>query len=346
MDIQQALKRVVDQLDLSRDEMQDVMRQIMTGRADDMQIAAFLMGLRMKSETIDEITAAVEVMRELVTPVEVSDLPNLVDIVGTGGDGSNLFNVSSGSAFVAAAAGCHVAKHGGRSVSSKSGSADFLEAANINIDLAPDEIASCIRHIGVGFMFAPNHHKAMKYAMGPRHSLGLRTLFNILGPMTNPAGVKRGVIGVFSEALCRPMAEVLARLGAEHMLVVHGSGLDEISLSARSHIAEVRDGEVREYDVTPEDLGVASKSLVGLEVTSAVESLELVQDALGKRTSERAEKAAELLALNAGAAIYTAGITSTLKLGVALADDLICDGEAGEKLRELSRFTYAMKEDI
>jgi anthranilate phosphoribosyltransferase len=319
----------------------------MTGGADEMQIAAFLMGLRMKSETTDEITAAVEVMRELVTPVEVSDLDYLVDIVGTGGDGSNLFNVSSGAAFVAAAAGCHVAKHGGRSVSSKSGSADLLEKAGIRLDLSPVEIGKCIREVGVGFMFAPNHHSAMKYAMGPRKALGLRTLFNILGPMTNPAGVKRGVIGVFSQELCRPMADVLARLGAEHMLVVHGAdGLDEISIAARTHIAEVKDGEVREYDITPEDMGLESQSLVGLDVADAAASLALIRDAFGKQTGRYAAKAADMLALNAGAAIYTSGITRRFKDGVAMADDLVCNGEAGEKLAELARFTFAMKEDV
>lgn len=347
MDIQQALKRIAEQLDLSLDEMRAVMRQIMTGGADDMQISAFLMGLRMKSESIDEITAAVEVMRELVTPVHVEGLSYLVDIVGTGGDGANLFNVSSGAAFVAAAAGCHVAKHGGRSVSSKSGSADVLEAAGIRLDLTPDEIASCIREVGVGFMFAPNHHSAMKYAVGPRKALGLRTLFNILGPMTNPAGVKRGVIGVFSGELCRPMAEVLCRLGAEHMLVVHGSdGLDEISLAAKTRVAEVKDGVVREFELMPEDVGIDSQSLMGLDVTDAASSLALIHDAFGKRTTKQAQKAADILALNAGAAIYTAGITHTLKLGVSMAEDMIYGGEAGEKMAELARFTFALKEQI
>lgn len=344
MDIQEALKRVVAQLDLSRDEMREVMRQIMTGGANDMQIAAFLVGLRMKSESIDEITAAVEVMRELVTPVHVGELPHLVDIVGTGGDGANLFNVSSASAFIAAAAGCHVAKHGGRSVSSKSGSADVLEAAGIRLDLSPDEIANCIREVGVGFMFAPNHHSAMKHAAGPRKALGLRTLFNILGPMTNPAGVKRGVIGVFAEALCRPMAEVLGRLGAEHMLVVHGmDGLDEITLATRTHVAEVKEGRVIEYKLTPEEVGVPSQSLVGLEVVDAVTSLALIRKALSGNQGGNAAKAADMLALNAGAAIYVAGLASTLRNGVTLAREQIDSGKALAKLGELSTFSQHLK---
>lgn len=344
MDIQQALKRVAEGLDLSRDEMRDVMRQIMTGGADAMQISAFLMGLRMKSESVDEITGAVEVMRELVTPVNVSDLPYLVDIVGTGGDGSNLFNISSASAFVAAAAGCHVAKHGGRSVSSKSGSADVLETAGIKLDLTPEQIAACVREVGVGFMFAPNHHSAMKHAVGPRKALGLRTLFNILGPMTNPAGVQRGVIGVFAKELCRPVADVLAKLGGEHILVVHGmEGLDEISLAAKTHVAEVKQGKVREYTLIPEDVGVESQSLVGLEVTESNESLALIRNAFTERNTKAAQKAADMLALNAGAAIYTSGIASTFKEGVAQATKQIQQGGAAQKLDQLATFTQQLK---
>lgn len=343
MDIRDALKRIADQLDLTRNEMKDVMRQIMTGEAEDMQIAAFLMGLRMKSETIDEITAAVEVMRELVTPVKVDDLPFLVDIVGTGGDGSNLFNVSTGSAIIAAAAGCHVAKHGGRSVSSKSGSADLLEQAGVRLDLNPDDVAACIREVGVGFMFAPNHHSAMKYAAGPRRALGLRTLFNILGPMTNPAGVQNAVIGVFSQALCRPMAEVLARLGARHMMVVHGSGLDEISLSSRTHVAEIKDGVITEYEFTPEDVGIESRSLVGLDVAGSEQSLALIRDVFGERKGEHTSKAADMLALNAGAAIYLSGKTASHRDGVALAKNLIESGKAQAKFAQLAAFTQQLK---
>ena len=344
MDIKQALARVVDKLDLTREEMREVMRTVMTGGATEAQIGAFLMGMRMKSESIDEITGAVEVMRELVTPVNVGDVPHLVDIVGTGGDGANLFNVSSASAFVAAAAGCHVAKHGGRSVSSKSGAADVLEAAGIRIDLNPEQIALCIREAGVGFMFAPNHHSAMKYAVGPRRELGLRTLFNILGPMTNPAGVKNQVVGVFSDQLCRPMAEVLGRLGGEHVMVVHGmDGLDEISLAGKTHVAEYRDGEVKEYMLTPEQVGIDSASLVGLDVDDAASSLALIRDALGKRSTEQAKKAADMIALNAGAAIYVAGVASTLKDGVRMAEDLVHNGEGKERMVELMEFTDLLK---
>lgn len=344
MDIREALARVVEHIDLSREEMKAVMRQIMTGGATDAQIGAFLMALRMKSESLDEITGAVEVMRELVTPVDVSGLNYLVDIVGTGGDGANLFNVSSGASFVAAAAGCSVAKHGNRSVSSRSGAADLLEAAGIRIDLSPDEIARCIREVGVGFMFAPAHHGAMKHAIGPRRELGLRTIFNILGPMTNPAGVRRQVVGVFSDKLCRPMAEVLGRLGAEHVMVVHGlDGLDELSLAGRSHVVEYRNGELTEYMLTPEDVGLESASLVGLDVTEPGQSLALIRDAFGKRSSAAAGKAADMMALNAGAAIYVAGVTATLKDGVRMAEDLVHNGEAGERMREVARFTDLLK---
>ena len=344
MDIKQALARVVDQLDLTRDEMREVMRQIMTGGATDAQIGAFVVALRMKSETIEEITGAVDIMRELVTPVDVSGLSHLVDIVGTGGDGANLFNVSTASAFVAAAAGCHVAKHGGRSVSSKSGAADVLEAAGIFIDLNPEQIALCIREARVGFMFAPAHHSAMKHAIAPRKELGLRTLFNIIGPMTNPAGVKRQVVGVFSDQLCRPMAQVLGALGAEHIMVVHGmDGLDEISLAGRTHVAEFKNGEVTEYMLTPEDVGIESASLVGLDVADANESLALIRDALGKRTSAHAAKAADMISLNAGAAIYVAGVAQTLKDGVRMAEDMVHNGEAKERMVELMEFTDLLK---
>ncbi|RJG17120.1 anthranilate phosphoribosyltransferase [Alcanivorax profundi] len=343
MNIQQALAKVVEQIDLSVDEMQEVMRQIMTGGATDAQIGAFMVALRMKSESLDEITGGVQVMRELVTAVPVQNRQYLVDIVGTGGDGANLFNVSSASAFVAAAAGARVAKHGGRSVSSKSGSADLLETAGIVLDLSPEQIGSCVDNVGVGFMFAPNHHKAMKYAVGPRKELGMRTLFNILGPMTNPAGVQRLVLGVFSEKLCRPMAEVMGRLGAEHVMVVHSKdGLDEISLATRTHVAEFKNGEVSEYTITPEELGLESDSLVGLDVTDSAASLALIRDAFGKRSNEAARKAADMIALNAGAAIYVSGVTRSHKEGVRMAEDLIHNGEAAERMRELAQFSTAL----
>lgn len=339
MNIQDALSKVVEQLDLSREEMRDVMRQIMTGQCTDAQIGGFLVALRMKSETLDEITAAVEVMRELATPVEL-DIPNAVDTCGTGGDGANLFNVSTASAFVIAAAGGHVAKHGNRSVSSSSGSSDLLETAGINLNLKPEQIARCISEVGVGFMFAPNHHSAMKYAIGPRKELGMRTLFNMLGPMTNPAGVKHQVIGVFTETLCRPMAEVLKALGSKHVLIVHAKdGLDEFSLATSTHVAELKNGEVTEYKITPEDVGLKSQSLVGLDIASAEDSLNLIKDALGKQSTETAEKAADMIALNAGAALYAADVADSLQEGVAMAQDAIASGLAGEKMKELSSFT-------
>ncbi|QCF27268.1 anthranilate phosphoribosyltransferase [Hydrocarboniclastica marina] len=339
MDIQTALSRVVDQLDLSTDEMKSVMGQIMRGQATEAQIGAFLMGLRMKSETIDEIVGAVQVMRELATPVHV-ETANLVDICGTGGDGSNLFNVSTAAAFVIAAAGGHVAKHGNRAVSSKSGSSDLLDRAGIRLDLTPENVAHCIEDIGVGFMFAPAHHTAMKYTVGPRKELGMRTLFNILGPMTNPAGVRHQLIGVFSKKLCRPMAEVLRRLGSEHILVVHSAdGLDEISLASRTHVAELKNGEINEYDILPEDFGIQSQSLVGLSVESAEESLALVRAALGRNHEALAEKARDLVILNAGAAIYAADLASSLREGVERAGDAIGSGLALAKLQELSDFT-------
>lgn len=339
MDIQTALGRVVDQLDLSTDEMKSVMGQIMRGQATEAQIGAFLMGLRMKSETIDEIVGAVQVMRELAIPVHV-ETANLVDICGTGGDGSNLFNVSTAAAFVIAAAGGHVAKHGNRAVSSKSGSSDLLDRAGIRLDLTPENVAHCIEDIGVGFMFAPAHHTAMKFTVGPRKELGMRTLFNILGPMTNPAGVRHQLIGVFSEKLCRPMAEVLRRLGSEHILVVHSAdGLDEISLASRTHVAELKNGEINEYDILPEDFGIQSQSLVGLSVESAEESLALVRAALGRNHEALAEKARDVVILNAGAAIYAADLASSLREGVERAGDAIGSGLALAKLQELSDFT-------
>ncbi|QFS88610.1 MULTISPECIES: anthranilate phosphoribosyltransferase [unclassified Marinobacter] len=339
MDMKQALNRIASNLDLSREEMKDVMRIVMNGEATDAQIGAFLMGLRLKSETIDEITGATEVMRELATKVTVDASP-LVDIVGTGGDGANLFNVSSAASFVVAAAGGYVAKHGNRGVSSKSGSADLIEKAGINLNMKPEEVARCVEQIGVGFMFAPAHHGAMKHAIGPRRELGCRTIFNILGPMTNPAGVTRQLIGVFSRELCRPMAEVLQRLGAEHIMVVHSKdGLDEISLASSTHVAELKNGEITEYELTPEDLGIKSQSLVGLDVDSSDESLKLIRAAFGRSHDETTEKARDMIALNAGAAIYVAGLARTAKEGVDMALDAMGSGLAAGKMSELADFS-------
>lgn len=345
MDIKTALGKVVDQLDLSTEEMQDVMRQIMTGQCTDAQIGGFLVALRMKSETLDEITGAAMVMRELASGVQISG-ERLVDTCGTGGDGANIFNVSTAAALVVAAAGGKVAKHGNRAVSGKSGSADLLEAAGVNLNLTPEQVARCVESVGVGFMFAPAHHGAMKHAIGPRRELGMRTLFNMLGPMTNPAGVKHQVIGVFTQALCRPIAEVLKRLGSEHVLVVHSKdGLDELSLAATSHIAELKDGEVHEYDVSPEELGIKSRSLIGLTVEDSTASLKLIRDALGKRETEAGEKAADIIILNAGAALYAADHATSLLEGVKLASDALYSGLAREKLNELIAFTEVFREE-
>ena len=346
MDIKQALNRISGQLDLSVGEMQAVMRQIMTGGADEAQIGAFLMGMRIKSETIDEICGAVSVMRELATPVVLPSLDHVVDVVGTGGDGANIFNVSSASAFVVAAAGGKVAKHGNRAVSGKSGSADLLEAAGIYLALTPEQIARCVEQVGVGFMFAQSHHSAMRHAAGPRRSLGLRTLFNMLGPLTNPAGVRHQVVGVFNAALCRPLAEVLQRLGSQHVLVVHSrDGLDEFSLAAATQVAELKEGSISEYEVLPEDLGIKSQTLVGLSVDGPEASLALIRDALGRRKTEAGQKAADLIVLNAGAALYAADLAHSLHEGVLLAHDALYSGLAREKLEELAHFTSVYREE-
>jgi anthranilate phosphoribosyltransferase len=339
MDIKQALNTLVARVDLSTEEMIAIMRIVMTGGATPAQIGGFLVALRMKGETLDEITGAAMVMRELATPVDIQ-ADYLVDTCGTGGDGANLFNVSTASAFVVAAAGGRVAKHGNRSVSSSTGSADVLEAAGIKLDITSEQVARCVREIGVGFMFAPAHHSAMKHAIGPRKELGMRTIFNMLGPITNPANVKRQVIGVFNGALCKPMAEVLARLGSEHVMVVHAKdGLDEISLATETQVAELKDGVIREYTIKPEDFGIQSKSLIGLSVSNAEDSLLLIKDALGNRRGQYAEKAADIITLNAGAAIYVSGVVDTFADGVEMARDAIGSSLAGEKIRELAAFT-------
>jgi len=342
MDIRQSLSLLADGRNLKLDEMKDVMGQIMSGTATDAQIGAFLIGMRLKGETLDEITAAVMVMRELATRVPISG-DHLVDIVGTGGDSANLFNISTAATFVVAAAGGRVAKHGNRSVSSSSGSADVLEAAGIRLDLDPGQVADCVNETGVGFMFAPAHHSAMRYAMGPRKELGVRTIFNILGPMTNPAGVKRILIGVYDQALCRPVVEVLSRLGAEHAMVVHSAdGLDEISLAAPSHAAEARGGQISEFEFQPEDAGIARSGLDGLEVTGVAESLELIRAALSGAAGERAERARQIVALNAGAALYVAGLQESIRDGVDQSLALLESGAPWRKIEALAAFTASL----
>jgi anthranilate phosphoribosyltransferase len=339
MDIQTALGRVSEQQDLSTEEMVEVMRQIMSAGASDVQIAAFLLGLRMKGESIDEITGGVQVLREYASGVEV-DGPNLVDIVGTGGDGANLFNVSTAASFVVAAAGGRVAKHGNRSVSSNSGSADVLEAAGVRLDISPEQVSSCVNKLGIGFMFAQMHHSAMRHVVVARKELGMRTLFNILGPMANPAGLTRQLIGVYDRSLCRPVAEVLQRLGSEHVMVVHSDdGLDEISLAADTHVVELNNDEIREYSLQPEQLGFDRTSLEDLCVDGVDASLELLTAALAGEPDQRSQRAAHLIALNAGAALYVAGVAESIRAGVDLANVNLANGKGLEKMQQLVEMT-------
>lgn len=341
LSITDAIGRVINRLDLTQAEMQSVMRQIMTGQANDAQIGGFLVGLRMKSESIDEIVGAASVMRELSTKVSVKHREHLVDIVGTGGDDANLFNVSSASAYVAAAAGCTVAKHGNRSVSSNSGSADLLEQAGVRLNLSPEQVAQCIDDVGLGFLFAPAHHSAMKHAIGARKALAQRTVFNILGPMTNPAGVTRLVVGVFNRALCRPIADALGQLGAEHVMVVHSEeGLDEISLASNTHVCELKNQQLQEYTISPKGVGLESQTLQGLSVDNATQSLALIKAAFGDNAAgiddDIVSKAQHMIALNAGAAIYVAGLADTWSAGVSRALDAMQQGLALNKMHALA----------
>ncbi|MEA3278032.1 MAG: anthranilate phosphoribosyltransferase [Pseudomonadota bacterium] len=339
MDIRQAISKAIDRHDLTGEEMTAVMQVIMTGGATSAQIAGFLVALRMKGEAVAEIAAAAAVMRELASGVDIGGLANPVDIVGTGGDASGTFNVSTASMFVAAAAGCHVAKHGNRSVSSKSGSADVLEAAGVRLDLTPEQVARCVREIGVGFMFAPAHHGAMKHAIGPRRELGVRTLFNVLGPLTNPAGVPNQLLGVFSEDLVEPMAEVLQRLGSRHVLVVHArDGLDEISVGDSTEVAELKDGEIRRYSTRPEDFGIQRAPLDAIRVDSAEGSLAMLRGVL----EDKPGPARDIVVLNAGAAIYVAGVTDSMAEGVRWADAAITSGEARNRLDRLVVLTQGL----
>lgn len=332
MDIKEAIAKVIEGVDLQADEMNEVMRIIMTGGATPAQIGGFLVGLRMKGETVSEISAAATVMRELATGVDLSDLDYALDIVGTGGDCSGTFNISTASMFVAAAAGCHVAKHGNRSVSSTSGSADVLEAAGIRLDLNAGQVAQCVREVGVGFMFAPAHHSAMKHAIGPRREMGVRTIFNVLGPLTNPAGVKNQVLGVFSDDLLLPMAEVMQRLGSRHVLVVHSrDGLDEISIGDKTEVAELKNGQIRRFIIQPEDFGFERVNIREITVASAHESLEIIRSVL----EDHAGPARDIVALNAGAAIYTSGLVASLHAGVDKALEAIYSGEARNRLDRL-----------
>ena len=334
MEMRDGLGALMRRENLTFAETHAIMRKIMTGEVSDPQIAAFLMGVAVKGETAEEISAAAQVMRELMKPVHLK-VDNVVDIVGTGGDGANLFNVSTASSFVVAAAGGHVAKHGNRGVSSSSGSADLFAVAGIHLDLDAEQVARCIEQVGVGFMFAPNHHPAMRHSVAARREMGVRTLFNILGPLTNPAGAPNQVLGVYAPELVPLMADVLRRLGSRHVLVVHAEdGLDEISLAQPSRVAEVKNGEMSEYTISPEQFGIARQSLDPLRVNSAEESLRLVEKALVGEGP-----AADIVSLNAGAALYAADIADTLKEGVALAQDAQASKLPLEKLKELAHFT-------
>ena len=338
MDMQSAIRAVTEKRDLTEEEMHSVMQIIMTGEATPAQIGGFLIGLRMKGETVDEITAAAKVMRDLAARVNVSG-PHLVDTCGTGGDAANTFNISTASAFVVAAAGGKVAKHGNRSVSSKSGSADVLEVAGVNLDLTPEQVAQCVDEIGVGFMFAPKHHSAMKHAIGPRKEMAVRTIFNVLGPLTNPAGAPNQVLGVFSKHLVKPLAEVLGRLGSEHVLVVHAQdGMDEVSIGAPTFVAELKGGKVKTYDIAPEDFGIKRGDVESLGVDSAEESLTVIKSVF----AGGAGPARDIVQLNAGAAIYAAGLAATLVDGVARAGQAIDSAAAGEKLQALVDLSHKL----
>ena len=337
MDIQSAIQSVIDKKHLNNGQMRSVMQNIMTGECTDAQIAGFLVGLRSKGETVEEISAAAQIMRQLASRVHINR-ENLIDTCGTGGDGSSTFNISTTAAFVVAAAGGNVAKHGNRSVSSKSGSADVLEAAGVKLELTSKQVAQCIEEIGIGFMFAPMHHSAMKYAIGPRRELGVRTLFNVLGPLTNPAGAKRQVIGVFSYDWLVTLATVLKNLGSEQVMIVHShDGMDEISISAPTNIAELKNGEISTYTIEPEQFKLQRADISALAVESVEESLQVMYAVLDNQSGPTLD----IVLLNAGAAIYTAGIKDSLAAGIESARHVIENGSARSRLDELAKLTQS-----
>ncbi|HEU0283318.1 MAG TPA: anthranilate phosphoribosyltransferase [Gallionella sp.] len=335
---QDALKRIIEHREIFHDEMVSLMQQIMSGEVSPVMIAAIITGLRVKKETIGEISGAAKVMRELSTKVAIHDDGTLVDTCGTGGDGAHSFNVSTASAFVAAAAGARIAKHGGRSVSSQSGSADVLEALGVNINLTPEQTAKCINEAGFGFMFAPNYHSAMKHAAPVRKELGVRTLFNILGPLTNPAGAKQQLMGVFHPDLVGIQARVLQRLGSKRVLVVHGEdGMDEITISGNTLVAELKDGEVREYIVHPSQFGLSTATQQDISVDSVQASRDMLLGVLNNQHGP----ARDIVLMNAGAAIYLAGLADTLPHGVKKAVEIIASGAAKNKLEQLIHISNA-----
>lgn len=331
------LSQLLERRDLTQEVMLEVMHQVMGGGLSHAQIAAFLIALRAKGETVDEIAAAAMVMRELSTKVNIQDAAHLIDTCGTGGDGIQTFNVSTVCAFVAAAAGAKVAKHGGRSVSSTCGSADVLEALGVNVNQTPEQVAASVNEIGIGFMFAPNHHSAMKHAAPVRRELGIRTLFNLLGPMTNPATARRQVMGVFDKSLTGKLAQVLQKLGSEHVLVVHGAdGMDEISFTGDTYVAELKDGKVTEYVLNPAQYGLSTHELKDIQIRDAQESKAMILDVLnGKHDTEKSAAARDIVLMNAGAAIYVSGQAESLQAGIHKAAEVIDSGAALEKLNQL-----------
>ncbi|MCH9639316.1 MAG: anthranilate phosphoribosyltransferase [Betaproteobacteria bacterium] len=336
MNPQEALNRIIEHQEIQHDEMLSLMRQIMQGEISPVLIAAIITGLRVKNETIGEIAAAAQVMREFATPVELSNSENLVDTCGTGGDATHTFNISTASAFVTAAAGARVAKHGGRSVSSKSGSADVLEALGVNLNQTPQLVAQSISEIGVGFMFAPNYHSAMKHAAPVRRELGIKTMFNILGPLTNPAGANSQVLGVFSADLVSTLAHVLQKLGSQHVLIVNGKdGLDEITITGETNIGELKQDKVTEYSVRPEDFGLSTASIDTIQVADSDYAKAMLLSVL----ENQAGPARDIVMMNAGAAIYVAGVADSLAQGVEKARHAIESGAALKKLNQLVAFS-------
>lgn len=339
MDMQSAIKAMTERRNLSGAEMREVMQLIMTGAATQAQIGGFLIGLRMKGESIDEIAAAAQVMRELAAGVKVSG-EHVVDIVGTGGDSLHTFNISTTCCFIVAAAGGKVAKHGNRSVSSKSGSADVLEAAGVNLELTPEQVGRCINDVGVGFMFAPKHHSAMKHAIGPRREMGVRTIFNVLGPLTNPAGAPNLLLGVYHRQWLEPLAEVLNKLGARHVMVVHSEdGMDEISIAAPTEVAELHHGGVKTYTIKPEDFGLERGNLKELIVDSPQQSFGMIKLILEGHQGP----ARDIVVLNAAAALYVAGLAKDLTHGIQKAQEVIDSGAAMQKLNELVKLSQSFK---
>ena len=338
---QEALQRVIEHREIFHDEMLHVMRLIMGGEMSPVLMAAFISALRVKKETIGEITAAAQVMREFSTKVQVTDTQHMVDIVGTGGDGSHTFNISTCSMFVVAAAGAKVSKHGGRSVSSKSGSADVLESLGVQINLPPDQIAACLKEVGIGFMFAPNHHPAMKNVVPVRKELGVRTLFNILGPLTNPAGAPNILMGVFHPDLVGIQVRALERLGAEHALVVYGQdGLDEVSLGAATLVGELKNGKITEYEIHPEDFGFAMSSNRALRVETPEQSRDMLQGVLDNQEGP----ARDIVVINSAVALYAANVVESIEAGLAPARAALASGVAKAKLQQLiARTQQAVK---